>query len=102
LILLALLLLTVGTVYLVRRQPALALAGAAGAVSSDRPLFWPALLVRVLTATLLVTALGAASIVLLGGRIGPTDVVGTMLSAVIVAYWIHLLIGSRKGSIGND
>jgi hypothetical protein len=97
LIVLALLLLTLGTIYIRRQQPAMAFA-TGGATQSQRnaPLFTAAIFGKALVATLALAAAGCVGAVLWFGSIAPRDVAGTLVSAVIAAYWVHLLIAARK------
>jgi hypothetical protein len=93
LILLALLLLTAGTIVLLRWQPALQMAmpGMAGAKPGDTRLFVPERFLRVLAVTLAVAVLGLAGVIVWSSGVAARDIVGTLLSAGIVAYWLHLL-----------
>jgi len=58
----------------------------------NEPLFVPNVFSKVLAWTLIITGVGLAGIILLFGSISALDLCGTLVSAVIIAYIIHLLI----------
>jgi hypothetical protein len=93
LILLGLLLLAAGTIVLRRWQPALqaAMPGMAGPRPGDTRLFVPERFLRVLAVTLGVAVLGLAGVIVWSGGVAARDIAGALLSAGIVAYWLHLL-----------
>ncbi len=99
LIVMALLLLTVGTVFLLRQQPRLATtSGQSRALfgwQNTASLFVPGVFVQVLSAVLALAALGLAGTIGWRGFVSTTDIVGTLISAVIAAYWLHLLVAQR-------
>ncbi len=102
LIVMGLLLLTVGTVFIRRHQPALAQAGGAiSAVDTSPPLFAGSIFYKVLAATMAFALLGVPVVSWLSGAFSVTDSVGALLCAAIVAYWVHLLISWRKNSRGE-
>jgi len=90
LIVFSLLILTLITVVVARRRTATSMAGEGGDVTMHGPLFVPRLFMRSLTITM-----GAAAIVLVAATMVSTtvplrDIVGTFLSAGIIAYMAHL------------
>jgi hypothetical protein len=100
LIIFTLLLLTVGTIFIQRR---VMIAGANGGTMqlsqpTNAPLFVPPVFAKVLAATITLALVGFATVVWLAGSITPTDAGGTLISAVIVAYMVHLWIASGNRS----
>lgn len=95
LIIFSLLLLTVGVVR-IRNQPAMMMAGAGGvnmALSGGRkPLFVPQVFAKCFTVTLLLAAVGLGTAVWFLGSVPIRDIVGTLISATIVAYLAHTLL----------
>lgn len=63
---------------------------------SRPPLFAAALFAKVFTVVLAVAVAGIAAAIWLQGTIAAHDVAGTLISAVILAYWLHLLVLSRQ------
>jgi hypothetical protein len=96
LIILALLLLTVGTVCVHRRQASLELAGGMEMLQDRLPLVVPGVLAKSLLVAMAVASVGGAGFVLVVGSISLVDVLGTLVCAAIVGYWSHLLISSRN------
>jgi threonine/homoserine efflux transporter RhtA len=71
-------------------------------MSDNRPpLFVPALFAKVFTAVLALAVAGICLAIWLEGTIATRDVVGTLLSAVIGAYWLHLLVIARQNGRTN-
>jgi hypothetical protein len=96
LIIFSLLILTLITVVVTRRRTATSMAGEGADITMHGPLFVPRLFMRTLTVTL-----GAAVIILVVAAVLSTtlpvrDVVGTILSAGIVAYMAHLWFIGRS------
>jgi hypothetical protein len=58
----------------------------------NRPLFVADIFSKVLAWTLLVIGIGLVGIILLFGHISSLDLCGTLVSAVIIAYIVHLWI----------
>jgi hypothetical protein len=58
----------------------------------NEPLFVPNVFSKVLAWTLIITGAGLVGIILLFGHISTLDLYGTLVSAVIIAYIIHLII----------
>lgn len=56
------------------------------------PLFIPSLFTKVLAVTMLVVIIGLTAVGIIHGSISTLDIAGTLVSAVIVAYIIHLWI----------
>jgi len=52
----------------------------------------PKTFVKVLAVVLLLVAIGFAIVIWIAGKISTTDVVGTLISAVIFAYLVHLYL----------
>lgn len=95
-IIFSLLILTLGTVVVVRRRTVAAVAGANVSTTVHMPMmiagvFWKVLAV---TEALAVVGLGIAGAVF--GSLATRDIFGTMISAAIVAYMTHLWIGPRR------
>lgn len=85
LIIMALLLLTVGSIYLLRPQ----LPGFTGMTFVP---FARALFMRVLTAAALLWVGAVTAIALTAGALHPRDVMGSLLATVIISYWLHVLL----------
>ena len=58
----------------------------------NEPLFIPNVFSKVLAWTLIITGASLVGIILLFGHISTLDLYGTLVSAVIIAYIIHLII----------
>lgn len=100
LIILALLLLSVGTVFIVK-SPLVEFAGGTGTGAQDFKgrvlLLWaPAVFRRVVIGAVVMALVGLAGAIWALGTVSAVDVAGTMISTVIVSYWVHLLILSRS------
>jgi len=95
LIIFSLLILTLGTVVVVRRKYSLAIAGeVSGSIKApllDAGIFWKVL---ASTEALAVVGLGLAGAIY--GSLATRDIFGTLISAAIVAYMTHLWIGPRR------
>jgi len=101
LIVLTLSLLTAGTVFLARRRTVLAGAGVGSVELSNRPgitLFVPLVFVKALAATMALVVVGFAGVIWLFGSISTTDAVGTLISAPLLAYLVHLWIVLARAS----
>ncbi len=59
------------------------------------PLFVAPVFARVFTAVLAVAVAGNGAAICLQGTIAGRDVAGTLISAVIFSYWLHLLLISH-------
>lgn len=68
---------------------------------SRPPLFVPAIFAKVFTVVLVVAVAGIAAAIWIQGTIAGRDVVGTLISAVITAYWLHLLVVSHQDTPAN-
>jgi hypothetical protein len=64
--------------------------------SVSGPLFVPGVFAKVLAATTALAVVGLAIALATSGFVALRDVIGTLLSAGIVAYMVHLLIVRRK------
>ena len=58
----------------------------------NEPLFAPNVFSKVLAWTLIIAGAGLVGIILLFGPISKLDLCGTLVSAVIVAYIVHLCV----------
>jgi hypothetical protein len=95
LVIMGLLLLTVGTLFVIRYQPAFAVAG--GISSSTRPpMVALPLFGKVLGVCLALAPVTLLAISGLFGSITGADVFGVIACAVIIGYWLHLLILTRR------
>ncbi len=91
LILLALLMLSFCTRYIIKIQPRLAMAST-GSVPEDVEItFNGKLFHQALISLLVLSVLVFIVVIAVYGFITPLDVIGTLLSAVVLAYWIQLL-----------
>ena len=101
---LALLLATAATVVIHGRQPMVARAGA-GVVppgdGSKAHLLDPALLSKVLAATFGLVVVGFGVGIWAYGPLAMRDVAGTLISAVILVYLVHLWILPQDGQGTN-
>ena len=73
-----------------------------GVNGSRPPLFDAALFAKVFTAVLALAVAGMGVAILVQGTIAARDIIGTLLSAVILAYWLHLLLLSREDTRTKD
>ena len=71
-------------------------------MSSTPPLFSGALYTQVFTIVLTVAVVGIGAVIWLTGGIEVRDIVGTLISAVIFAYWVHLLVLARRHSTTSN
>lgn len=72
-------------------------------MNGPRPsLFVPAIFAKVLTVVLAVAVAGIGVAIWIQGTIAARDVAGTLISAVIFAYWLHLLVLSRNDAAGRE
>ncbi len=99
-IVMTLLLLTVGTIFIQKRP---IMAGASGGTMqlsspTNAPLFGPTVFTKVRVVTIALVLVGFAAVIWLFGSISPTDVGGTLVSAVIFAYMVHLWLTSSNDS----
>ena len=101
-IILALLLLTVGTGFIVIRRPVITKAAASGTILIDegirRPLFIPAIFGKAVAGMLGIALVGIALVNQLFNPISAIDICGTLLCAVILAYLVHLLSLAARDS----
>ena len=65
---------------------------------SRPPLFVAPIFAKVFTVVLAVAVAGIGVAIWLQGTIAARDEAGTLISAVIFAYWVHLLVISRQDS----
>jgi hypothetical protein len=95
--LLLLLLITFGTVFIIKRQRSMAIAGGIESSSlSGRSLFNRILYFKVLAVVLLILSAVISFVVINYGSVSKTDVVGGFLSSLIIAYLIHLIPFRKK------
>jgi hypothetical protein len=94
LIIFSLLILTLVTVVVARRK--MATAGGGADVSVSGPLFIPHLFRKTLTGTMGLAVVIVVAAMAISGSIPARDIVGTIISAVIVAYMAHLWLYSAK------
>ena len=67
----------------------------------NNPIFIPSLFSKVIAVVLTIAVLGILAVVWVAGHITTLDLAGTLISAVIIAYIIHLWIYYWKGP-GNE
>ena len=60
------------------------------------PLFSSAVFAKVFTLVLAAAVAGIGAAIWFQGGIAVRDVVGTLISALIFAYWVHLLVLARQ------
>jgi hypothetical protein len=65
---------------------------------SRPPLFVAPIFAKVFTVVLVMAVVGIGVAIWLQGTIAVQDVVGTLISAIIFAYWVHLLVIARQDS----
>lgn len=95
LIIMTLLLLTAGTIILARRRVVLAGAGGGSVDTSmapDMPLFAPSVFATALVGTLALVGIGFAVAFRLNDELATRDIIGSLISAPIFAYMVHLWI----------
>lgn len=97
LIIFSLLLLSLMTIAIVRGKTILAGAGQAS-ISMKLPLFVPAAYFKALTACMGLALLGCVGAMMVYGTIAARDMIGTIVSAGIVAYIAHLWMNSSEGN----
>ncbi len=96
-VLLLLLLISLGTAFIIKRQRSLAIAGGMESTSQNRrSLFDRILYFKVLVVVLLFLITVISFVVIYYGNISMTDIVGGILSSLIVAYLIHLIPFRQK------
>lgn len=104
-IILALLLLTVGTVFIVQHRAIRAevTVGCQAQINRmmNQTLFAPSIFGKVLFWVVLGIILGFTIIIWVAGSISAMDIGGTMLCALILTYLIHLLVLTARGSWSN-
>ena len=66
--------------------------------NSPPSLFVAQIFAKVFTVVLAVAVAGIGVAILVQGTIAPRDIAGTLISAVIFAYWVHLLVISNQDS----
>ncbi len=96
LIILSLLLLALGIVFIRRRQYSFALAGGADATEGRKSLFIPRSFFPILAVLFSFALLGFAGFMTLGNSLPPRDMIGTLISCVVLAYILQLLGAFRK------
>lgn len=64
----------------------------------DQPIFIASVFVKVLAWTLIIAVAGLVGVIAVFGHISTLDLFGTLISAVIVAYIVHLWIYYSRGS----
>lgn len=68
----------------------------------NQPIFIASVFIKVLAWTLIIAVVGLVGVVLIFGHITTLDMFGTLISAVIIAYIIHLWIYYARGSKEED
>ncbi len=95
-IMFTLLLLTFGTIFIVLGQ---SMTATAGVSLTQKPcLFDLNIFLKVLTLALVLVCIGFVSAIWYFGSIAPRDIIGTLISAGITTYLVHLWIASAKNS----
>jgi hypothetical protein len=96
----ALLLLSAGTLLITKGLPVMVEVALGGSGVSPRvivkPLFVPRVLCKVLAVMLALVLLGFSATVWLFGSISATDIGGSLLCTMIIAYIVHLVIAVAK------
>jgi hypothetical protein len=97
-IIFSLMLLAYMMVAVMRRRAVVAGAGGGAhfSASTSGPVFVPAVFRRVLAATLTLAVAGLAAAFLISGSVALQDLFGTLVSAVVIAYVVHLVIACKK------
>jgi len=62
------------------------------------PIFFLPLFAKVLAWTLIIVVAGLFGVILIFGGISTLDLIGTLVSSVIIAYIIHLCLYYGRGS----
>jgi len=96
LIIFSLLILSLVTVVVTRRRTATSAAGVSGSVTISGPVFVPARFIKALTVTLGIAAAVLITAIAISGSIPVRDIFGTVISASIVAYIVHLWIVPKE------
>jgi hypothetical protein len=65
---------------------------------SRPPLFVAPIFAKVFTVVLALAVAGIGVAILIQGTIAARDIAGTLISAAIFAYWVHLLVISSRDS----
>lgn len=95
LIIFSLLILTLASVAVVRRKQSLAVAGdVTGSIKA--PLFHAAVFGKTLAVTMALAVIGLGVAGAAYGDLALRDIIGTLISAGIVAYMAHLWIGAKR------
>ena len=63
----------------------------------NNPIFIPSLFSKVIAVIMAITILGLLAVIMIAGHITTLDLAGTLISAVIIAYILHLWIYYWKG-----
>jgi len=92
-----LLLLAAGKVYFGQRRPVLAGADGSFTSGSSRIPFSASAFVKALAVTLTLVLVGFAATILVAGSISATNIGGSLISAVVLAYLAHLWMTPRNG-----
>jgi len=65
---------------------------------SRPPLFVAPIFAKVFTVVLTLAVAGIGVAILVQGTIAARDIAGTLISAIIFAYWVHLVVVSNQDS----
>ena len=95
-IIFSLLILTLATVVVVRRKTTAVVAGANVSTTVPMPLMVAGVFWKVLAVAEAVAIAGLAIAGAVSGSLAARDIVGTLISAAIVAYMAHLWIGPKR------
>ncbi len=96
LIIFSLLILSLVTVVVTRRRTATSAVGAGGSITISGPTFVPARFMKALVVTLSLAVVVLVTATIMSGSIPLRDIIGTILSAGIVAYIVHLWIVPKE------
>ncbi|OQX90622.1 MAG: hypothetical protein B6D58_09880 [candidate division Zixibacteria bacterium 4484_95] len=64
----------------------------------NQPIFIASVFIKTLAWTLIIAVVGLVGVLLIFGHITTLDMFGTLISAVIIAYIVHLWIYYSRGS----
>jgi len=68
----------------------------------NNPIFIPSLFSKVIAVIMAITIVGLLAVVLIAGEITTLDLAGTLISAVIISYIVHLWIYYWKRPGGEE
>jgi membrane protein DedA with SNARE-associated domain len=68
----------------------------------NQPIFIASVFIKVLAWALIIAVAGLVAVILFSGHISTLDLFGTLITAIIIAYIVHLWIYYARGSKEED